>query len=351
MKQLTEYLLPIPAVLAMGQPGICHDESGDITGTLHAFLSVPTDRSASPVKPCRNRRGRREELRPWTAADHDLLRRIHAEGASNTEMARQLGRSGEAVSNMSRRLGLRRRETARTWSAGELRLLRRMLEDGASLKQIAEVTGHPRSSVADKLRRLNVKSLRFRKPWTDDERQTVLALHAGGASLAEISRAIPERSPDAVQQKLQELVGPAPFRSAQRQHIAATVKAKVEAKAATPVAANTDYKPAARPAAPIVINSTLAASPSPARAAVRTIREKREAAVIITASTDEMIRWLRSRDFMVLTGQSGWQVDRHQLDDESTLLEFVNTRRRRLNLPLFVRPGAPRDHDYADAAD
>ena len=49
-----------------------------------------------------------------------------------------------------------------------------------------------------------------------------------------------------------------------------------------------------------------------------------------------MIRWLRSRDFMVLHRPSGWQVDRHVLEDEPALLEFVNTRRARLALPPFA---------------
>ena len=58
------------------------------------------------------------------------------------------------------------------------------------------------------------------------------------------------------------------------------------------------------------------------------------------ASVDELVRWLRSRDFMVLHLAQGWQVDRHVLDDEAALLEFVNVRRNRLNLPPFITIGA-----------
>ena len=84
-----------------------------------------------------------------------------------------------------------------------------------------------------------------------------------------------------------------------------------------------------------------ASPPAPPRPvqppALQLIRERRPVQPsIIIASTDEMIRWLRSRDFMVLHHPSGWQVDRHVLDDEAALLEFVNTRRLRLNPPPFV---------------
>ena len=173
-------------------------------------------------------RRKREDLRPWTDEDRALLRKLHLQNVSANDIARHLGRTGEAVSNMSRRLGLRRRDTALPWTNGELRTLQRMLDDGSSLKQIADATGHPRSSVADKLRRMNVKSLRFRRPWTEEERETVLSLHAAGSSLAAIAQALPDRSIDAVQQKLQELVGPAPFRSPGRTE---TVRAKPTPKA------------------------------------------------------------------------------------------------------------------------
>jgi hypothetical protein len=186
--------------------------------------------------------------------------------------------------------------------------------------------------VADKLRRLNVQSLRFRRPWTEGERDTVLTLHAAGASLAAIAEAVPNRSSDAVQQKLQELVGPAPFRSNRRVRLTAAAKARVE------------RPPEPQPSAPVpapAFRSAASSGTSPARTAVRLIRERRDSKpAVVLASVDEMVRWLRSRDFMVLHRVPGWQVDRHVLEDELSLLEFVNVRRHRLNLPPFVIPGA-----------
>ncbi|MEI6558971.1 MAG: hypothetical protein WCO00_11240 [Rhodospirillaceae bacterium] len=289
--------------------------------------SMPTARShpVAPAGPTPADRNRRTTLRPWTAEDREVLTALHAERLSSTEIARRLDRTVEAVSNMSRRLGLRRRDTAMPWTPAELRLLKRMLDEGGSLRQIAEATGHPRSSVADKLRRLSITSLRFRKPWTEPEREIVLRLHAAGASLATIAEAVPSRSIDAIQQKLQELVGPAPFRTAQRQRLSAAVASRAV------------KLPLTRPQPAIRSSGTL--QPSPARAAVRLIRERGQARAALPpapASTDEMIRWLRSRDFMVLHQPQGWQVDRHLLLDESALLDFVNVRRSRINLPPFT---------------
>lgn len=263
-------------------------------------------------------------LRPWTAEDREALAALHAEHLSCGEIARRLDRTVEAVANMSRRLGLRRRDTAMPWTTEDLELLNRMLDEGRSLRQIAEATGHPRSSVADKLRRLSITSLRFRRPWTAEERDAVLALHGAGANLAAIAEAMPSRSLDAIQQKLQELVGPAPFRTAQRQRLGVVLVARSE------------NPPELRPPASAV-RSMGSAQPPPARSAIRLIRERRAAPpAFIVASTDEMIRWLRSRDFMVLHRPTGWQVDRHALEDEAALLDFVNTRRARLNLPPFA---------------
>ncbi len=291
--------------------------------------------------------GRREELRPWSQEERDILRALHTQRLSNADIAQQLGRTSEAVSNMSRRLGLRRRETARPWTSGQLRILQQMLDDGCSLKEIADTTGHPRSSVADKLRRLNVQSSRFRRPWTDEERDQVVALHAAGASLAVIAEAVPSRSLDAVQQKLQELVGPAPFRSAQRSLMVPGVGGQGEPTPAEPE--TVAPMPTLRVASVLALVPSPAAAlvaspsplPSPPRTSVRLIRERREVKpAFVMASVDEMVRWLRSRDFMVLYRTPGWQVDRHILEDEGSLLDFVNVRRRRLNLAPFVTSGS-----------
>ena len=280
-------------------------------------MASPSDRTAAAG------RGERGFLRPWSADDRQALATLHAEELSCPEIARRLERTVEAVANMSRRLGLRRRDTAQPWTPEHLALLERMLADGRSLREIAEATGHPRSSVADKLRRLSITSQRFRKPWSQRERETVLALHGEGAGLALIAAALPSRSLDAIQQKLQELVGPAPFRTTQsRRHGRAAI-------AAAPPPPTTPGPQTSRPAQ--VHQAT------PARPAPRLVRERPPPPpAFILASTDEMIRWLRSRDFMVLHRPSGWQVDRHVLEDEPALLEFVNTRRARLALPPFA---------------
>ncbi len=267
--------------------------------------------------------GQELHLRPWSAEDREALRALHAEQLSCAEIARRLNRSVEAVSNMSRRQGLRRRETALPWTQQDIFTLEKMLIDGRSLRQIAEATGHPRSSVADKLRQLSITSQRFRKPWTGRERETVLSLHAAGACLAAITEALPGRSLDAVQQKLQELVGPAPFRVAQRQQ-------RLEPHSSSGPVESAEVDPPSPSPPPLP-------TPSPQG---RIIHDPRPAqAACIVASIEEMIRWLRSRDYMVLHRSSGWQVDRHILGDECALLEFVNARRGRLALPPYALRG------------
>ncbi|MEI7610837.1 MAG: hypothetical protein WCJ64_25920 [Rhodospirillaceae bacterium] len=56
----------------------------------------------------------------------------------------------------------------------------------------------------------------------------------------------------------------------------------------------------------------------------------------IPATIDAMVRWLRSRDYIVLRKSEGWQIDQHHLSDSSAVVEFVNVRRARLRMPPFV---------------
>ena len=56
----------------------------------------------------------------------------------------------------------------------------------------------------------------------------------------------------------------------------------------------------------------------------------------VPVGVDAMVRWLRSRDFMVLHLPTGWQVDHRVLVTDGALLEFVNIRRGWLRLPPFI---------------
>jgi hypothetical protein len=309
-----------------------------------------------------NENAKRSSIRPWSEADREVLRALRTEGLPATEIARRLDRSEEAVNNMCRRLNLRRREAAQAWNPNQLRTLKRMLEAGSSLQEIAATTGHPRSSVADKLRRLELKSRRFRQPWSQEELKKVQALYEAGGNLAALRTALPGRSTDAIQQKLQELVGRAPFRSARRGQPQPEAAAETAAEAPPPAStlpaptaaesANTEKPllppspvqaapetPGGERSMPAASIPAAAATPPPSPPLPRRPRftlVSPPAPIAVPGSTEEMIRWLRSRDFMVVHHCSGWKVDHHLLGDEPALREFVNTRRLRLNLPPFM---------------
>ncbi len=270
----------------------------------------------------------RGELRPWTDEARAQLRLLHAQKLSNREIASRLGRTAESVSNMSRWLGLRRRNTAQPWTACQLQMLERLVAEGCSLQEVAKAIGHPRASVADKLRQLKIKSMRSRRPWSDKECGVLLELHATGASIKAIVVALSGRSADAVQQKLYDLVGPSPFRTTDRKmRLAQNMPKAPEA----PAVAALVQGGAVREQPPTAM---LVQSCRPSITLVRHLPNAPPAPV--PASVDDIIRWLRSRDYMVLHSPNGWRVDRSDLKTSLALFEFTNTRRTWLSLPPFV---------------
>ena len=60
----------------------------------------------------------------------------------------------------------------------------------------------------------------------------------------------------------------------------------------------------------------------------------------VAATLDDMVRWLRSRDFIVLRKDDGWRIDHHPAMDDEALVAFVNLRRARLHLAPFSRKEA-----------
>ena len=180
------------------------------------------------------------------------------------------------------------------------------------------------------MRLLGLKSPLYRQHWSDDESQTARDLHGAGACYMTIARALPGRSVDAVQQKLEELAGPSPFRSA---------RCRAPHAPSNPEASLEDTVPAQVPAAE-ESQTAIHALLSPARSIIRLVIDSQSTtSVAIPASVYDMVRWLRSRDYAVLHQPDGWRVDRHCLETEAALLEFTNVRRVRLNLPPFARIG------------
>lgn len=306
---------------------ITHLSDSYRSGMSIAALAALTGRSSGSVRAKVLILGLRRGTRPWSEDDRNDLKRFFAAGKGATEIAGLLERTVDAITRMCNRLGLHRDNGATPWTEAELQQMEQMLRQGHSLNAIAKATGHPRSSVADKLRHLNLTSLRFRQPWSADERHTLRRLHAAGASLDQIVAALPARSAVAIRLKLASMT-----RCGQAQpRLRSAVSAIPALSAHTAVAALPAPSPRRVPAP---LKSQETSMPVPITPAPRTSS--------LPASIGDMERWLRSRDFMVLhTTDKGWMVDRHALPTEAAFIEFVNVRRRRLNLPAFVKvPGS-----------
>ncbi|HYD32166.1 MAG TPA: hypothetical protein VEB64_15095 [Azospirillaceae bacterium] len=243
--------------------------------------------------------GLRRGARSWSRDDKARLRQMFDDGLALPEMAERLDRSADAVARMCHRLDLRHESHTLPWTEEQVSALEGMLIQGLTLEEIAQATGHPRSSVAAKLRQLNLVSLRFRRPWTPQERHTLRTLLAQEATFDQIAAALPARSPVAIRLKLGAM---------------ARVADKTMAAAGRPKI----RRPALVHVGQGAIHNTPRLSSIP-------------------ASLQEMERWLRTRDYMVLHTAGGWVVDRHELPTETVFIEFVNLRRCRLNLPPFVK--------------
>ena len=184
------------------------------------------------------------------------------------------------------------------WTEGDRARLRQLCDQNLPSSEIARMLGRTLRAVDAMSLRMGIHRHDSIRPWSQEECALILRLHADGASWAAIAGAVPGRSAIAVFRKLSHLVGPAPF------------KAGCQAKPAV------FSQPQARLSRP--------RSPPP------------EMPVAVPVRVDAMVRWLRSRDFMVLHSDAGWRVDHRTLATTGALLEFVNTRRGWLRLPPFV---------------
>ncbi|MEI6557701.1 MAG: SANT/Myb-like DNA-binding domain-containing protein [Rhodospirillaceae bacterium] len=195
------------------------------------------------------------------------------------------------------------------WSQQDLIRLRRLCQEGLDDEEIARRLGRTRRAVRTMILRRESRRLRTApRPWSETEIQTIIRLHARGTICSVIAAALPGRTPIAVFRKLCRMVGPAPSMLAKH-------TARRAAKRSGP--------PAAAPALTIRLHP--AAPPSQP----------------VPATIEAMVRWLRSRDYIVLHKDDGWRVDHHCLSDDDALVQFVNLRRERLRLAPFLLEEAP----------
>ncbi len=204
------------------------------------------------------------------------------------------------------------------WSEQDLALLNELSGMSLDDDEIARRLGRTRRAVRTMILRTGGKALReARQGWSEAELATVARLHAAGMTCNTIADSLPGRSPLAVFRKLCRLVGPAPSAVAKRTK-KRPAPPVVEAMPAPPVA---EIRPAP-PVAPIRLPVRFVPPPPPTEP--------------LPATVDAMVRWLRSRDYVVLNRNDGWQVDHHRLGDTGALVDFVNLRRVRLRLQPFT---------------
>ena len=226
-----------------------------------------------------------------------------------------------------------------TWTEQERVRLRALYEEHHPVAEIAELMNRTVRAVGTMVLRLGLNQHKAPPSWTVEECNNLLRLHAQGISWAAIAAALPERSAVAIYRKLRHLVGPAPFSVEPSSPASAPEippQTSVPQLSATqgPVQAPSNDEP---PKAAGLARLTLVAKAE----APRPVVVRPEPTPPVVASAEAMVRWLRSRDFMVIRQGSGWRVDQCELADDSALLEFANIRRARLRLPVFLLSNLP----------
>ena len=203
------------------------------------------------------------------------------------------------------------------WSEEDIASLKALCAENLASADIAARLGRTQRAVDAMSLRLGIRRHDAIRPWAEDECRLILTLHSQGANWATIAGAVPGRSAIAIFRKLSQLLGPAPFKSRP--------------------------EPAPLVAPPVIVPVCLPPSrvrPSPPPAPLAALR----------VGVDAVVRWLRSRDFMVVRQENGWRVDHRRLGSTEALLDFTNIRRSWLRLPPFVLVEILED-DLAEIAD
>lgn len=231
--------------------------------------------------------------------------------------------------------------SCKRWSKQEMSQLKALYDQTLSDDEIAKRLNRSRRAVRTMILRLGGEHIReATRAWTDSECELVLSMHANGASCATIAIAMPERTELAIFRKLSHMVGAAPFAAARKRRLTQAPAPEPPPAVAEPPAAKAEAPsiaetPAAKAEGPVPEPSGIRVAANepglppwqcrPASGVARTL-----------ATVDAMVRWLRSRDFVVLKKKSGWRVDQHDLKTDLALVDFVNIRRERLRLPVFI---------------
>ncbi len=91
-----------------------------------------------------------QDHRPWQPIEYETIKRMSAEGRSDTEIGIVLGRDRTAVLSARKRRNIRSVNPQRIWTDAEAKIVEEMFMAGSSDIAIGEAIGRSRKSVASK---------------------------------------------------------------------------------------------------------------------------------------------------------------------------------------------------------
>jgi DNA-binding CsgD family transcriptional regulator/uncharacterized protein (DUF433 family) len=141
----------------------------------------------------------------WTRSDIDRAFQLRAEGHTCAYTGQLLGRSQSSVeSRLAARRVIEGPHRPTPWSPEDLQMLSVLRAQGRSQSQIARALGRSRSSVYTRLKLQDNPSdnLSMSKPWSEADYKYLCELRAAGKSWNDINAEFPGRTKQAVMDKL-----------------------------------------------------------------------------------------------------------------------------------------------------
>lgn len=141
--------------------------------------------------------------RRWSKAEDRVLCSLYPRGVAIREIASQVARSEDGVSERRRTLGLPPRPRQRPWSEAEEELLRAATTAGVPASELARTLGRDAEQIRRRRRSLLGSSIRIRL-YTPAEDEQIRACCESGGDPAQVARAL-GRSPGSVRLRAQKL--------------------------------------------------------------------------------------------------------------------------------------------------
>jgi hypothetical protein len=146
----------------------------------------------------------RRSLRPWSELEDTLLRLASVRGVPATELAPRLRRPVESVRARRRQLRLAR-PAAQRYTAADDATLRARWWSGGDVEALARELGRTPDALRLHAHRLGLHRPPPRRRWTPAEDAIVRDGYTSGLSCGEIADSLPDRSPTAVAARARKL--------------------------------------------------------------------------------------------------------------------------------------------------